>query len=72
VTSRRVFCGYLLSSLFLRSRANAQTTDLEGFDPIWRDAEHALINFFGDVQYTSRGADMEIPSYSEIGSVSVN
>ena len=67
MTSRRVFCGYLLSSLFLRSRANAQTTDLEGFDPIWRDAEHALINFFGDVQYTSRGADMEIPSYSDVG-----
>jgi thiosulfate oxidation carrier complex protein SoxZ len=43
-------------------------TDLEGFDSIWRDAEHAISHFFGPVDYVHTGATVELPQYADVGS----
>ena len=43
-------------------------TDLEGFDPIWRDAEHALNQFFGPVNFEDSGINIDLPDFAEVGS----
>ena len=48
--------------------AMGQITDLRGFDPLWRDAEDALQNFFGDVDYQSEGMRVDLPQHADVGS----
>jgi thiosulfate oxidation carrier complex protein SoxZ len=45
----------------------AQLTDLEGFDPIWRDAETAIQAFFGSVDYVGEGMEVDLPQHADVG-----
>lgn len=48
--------------------AEAQVTDLRGFDPLWRSAEDALRAFFGDVSYRRDGIALDLPEHADAGS----
>jgi predicted secreted protein len=48
--------------------ALGQTTDLKGFDPLWRNAEEAIHAFFGDVSYLGEGVEMDLPQHADVGS----
>lgn len=45
----------------------AQVTDLEGLDPLWRDAEHAIRAFFGDVGFEHDGIEIDLPQHADAG-----
>jgi len=45
----------------------AQITDLEGFDPLWRDAEHAIQTFFGNVEFSREGLHLDLPQHADVG-----
>jgi predicted secreted protein len=56
-------------SAFLGPRlADAQVTDLEGYDPIWRDAETAIGAFFPGAEFETGGIEVELPQHADVGS----
>lgn len=48
--------------------ASAQVTDLEGLDALWRDAEDAIFNFFGPVDFIHDGVTLDLPQHADVGS----
>ena len=44
-----------------------QVTDTRGMDPLWRDVDHALRMFFGNVEYESEGLHVDLPAHSDAG-----
>ncbi len=52
----------------MTDRAASKLTDLEGLDPIWRDAEYAISNFFPNVKFLSEGLRLDLPSHADVGS----
>ena len=48
--------------------APAQETDLNGFDPLWRDVESAIVAFFGYVDFAAEGLHLDLPQYADVGS----
>jgi sulfur-oxidizing protein SoxY len=47
--------------------ALAQISDLRGFDPLWRDAEHAIQMFFGNVEFRNEGLHIDLPQHADVG-----
>lgn len=45
----------------------AQETDLRGFDPLWRDVDHALRMFFGNVEFLNEGLYIDLPQHADVG-----
>jgi thiosulfate oxidation carrier complex protein SoxZ len=72
VTTRRQFlagAGTVLAAAVAYKRAGAQEiTDLQGWDPLWRDAEAALRAFFGTVDYLGHGLAVDLPRHADVGS----
>jgi predicted secreted protein len=80
LTRRRLIAGAglgLAASLLSGGRVSAQQlvdraadrlTDLEGFDPLWRDAEYAIDIFFPGVKFQSEGLHLDLPQQSDVGS----
>jgi predicted secreted protein len=52
----------------LIDRAADRLTDLEGFDPLWRDAEYAINIFFPGVKFEDQGLHLDLPEQSDVGS----
>src|SRR5262245_1932830 len=57
-----------LAQLGMVDRAADRLTDLEGWDPIWRDAEYAIGVFFPNVKFESQGLHLDLPQQSDVGS----
>lgn len=71
VTRRQLIAGTgaaLSATMIARSAAQAQVTDLRGFDPLWRDAEAAIDSFFGRVDFLKAGLHLDLPRHSDVGS----
>jgi predicted secreted protein len=45
-----------------------QIMDTRGFDPLWRNAEEAVLAFFGRVTYDRSGIELDLPQHAEVGS----
>lgn len=69
--SRRAFAAAaglgLAAALRPWGPAAAQTTDLRGFDPLWRDAEAAIRAFFGPVEFSGEGLRLDLPLHADVG-----
>lgn len=51
------------------SAASAQRiTDLQGWDPLWRNAEAAIRAFVGDVEFSNFGLVVTLPKHADVGS----
>lgn len=48
--------------------ASSQVTDTRGFDPLWRDAEAAILAFFGPVAFRADGIRLDLPGHADSGS----
>jgi len=48
-------------------QAMAQITDLEGLDPLWRNAEHAIRAFFGTATFDHVGIAIDLPQHADAG-----
>jgi predicted secreted protein len=46
----------------------AQVTDMEGLDGLWRDAEQAILAFFGPVDFLHEGVTLDLPQHADVGS----
>jgi predicted secreted protein len=72
ITRRRLIAcaGFGLAAGLLPGRgAWAQKlTDLEGLDPLWRNAEEAITTFMGHVEFIHDGLHLELPQHADIGS----
>lgn len=70
LTRRRFLSGASLglAAGVLPAASLAQITDLRGFDPLWRDAEDALHNFFGPVDFVHEGLELDLPQHADVGS----
>jgi predicted secreted protein len=60
--------GRAAAQLGMVDRAADRLTDLEGYDPIWRDAEYAINNFFPNAKFLSEGIHLDLPRQSDVGS----
>ena len=58
----------LASEYLFPAAASAQVTDLRGLDALWRDAEDAIVNFFGRPEYTHEGLEVDLPEHADVGS----
>ena len=71
-TRRRLLAGgvgAISVSAFADNRAVAQAiTDLQGWDPLWRNAEAAIRAFFGRVEFENRGLAVDLPRHADVGS----
>lgn len=66
--NRRMFLASASSGLaVLPSVLQAQVTDLEGLDPLWRDAEHAIRAFFGNADFSPDGIEIDLPQHADAG-----
>ncbi len=68
LSRRRLICGAaaLLGAAPLPALAQ-KVTDLEGLDGLWRDAEDAIRNFFGYVEFRYEGVHLDLPQHADAG-----
>jgi predicted secreted protein len=70
MTRRRLLAGtgLAIAGTALAPRPGfAQTTDLHGFDAIWRDVPQALNAFFGPAKFLYEDIALDLPQHADVG-----
>ena len=71
LTRRSLMAGFglgIAGDLLSPATASAQATDLRGLDALWRSADDAIRMFFGPVEFSSEGLDVDLPQHADVGS----
>ena len=61
-------CAGVAGGFAANALAGPKVTDLEGLDGLWRDAEDAIRNFLGYVEFEYGGISLELPQHADVGS----
>lgn len=71
LTRRQLIAGAgagLAAGLLPDAHSLAQVTDLEGFDPLWRDADEKMQVLFPNAKYVYEGLELDLPQHADVGS----